>query len=530
MPPARVNFLCYWLLLLLSASSGAILANTELNFEQLYSELNQLEQQLQSAPKTPENFTRLWQESETIRRQATDCVSQHSTQQQQIEADLTLLGSASVDEELTLRRARRDLERRQKSVEQRLTGCRLILVKSETIQQQSEAWLNENQTETLLQRQANIFELLTLEQISQLRHYLLAQPIQWQQLRLDELSITATATLTALSLLALLLYLYWRSRPHPPPLDADTATLTQRGREALTLALSRYRLPLLLFLGWFLFWLTLSYLEPKWLPLAGLNGVILGYFILLTTIHTLLTPLPPLSGYLPFPTRSVTNLGRALHLTGVIVALWAGLLFLPYQVPVPELLEVSVRIAMAITLITGLIWLVWLIFSLKARSGPGLIRMATILVLIGTASAEIVGYRHLSSYMLLGMSASLALTALGWLGSYLISDFIDGLENSRYRWQQQLQQRLDIGTDTWLPGLFWFRLGLNLLLWLFVAFLLLQIWQISHSEQAKLFSYLSDGFTLGSVTIVPGRILIAIGVLAILLSAIAWFKRQLEEN
>ncbi len=500
-------------------------------FKRYYQQITELEQRLQSRKKRV-NIDEVWQESNQLRRLAKECIAAKVPQSEQLANDLTLLGETTKEEDGLLRRARNDLIREQKEVEQLLTSCRLLLVKSETIQSEMEQLRNQAQTAELVAQEASLFELLQLSEISAVRDYLLATPLQLQDLELWLPDPTQQWLLWGMSLMGLVAMIPLRrlaqrlaAESFPP-----SATILLGALQALLYSLNRYGPLLLLSLIWLLFWGVLAWLERRWLPLTGLSLVLLSYLLLLLLNRTILRPIPPAHYYLPFPEPATRTLSGAVNLVGAIVALWAALLFLPYQQPVPPLLVAAVRLAMVTTLVTGLIWLVWVFFSLRGRGLLALWRLGVLGGLVVTVILELLGYRNLSSYLLVGMSGTLALLAAGWLIAYLSSDLIDSIEAGRYQWQQRLQQQLGLGVDQYTPSLFWLRLIWVVCIWLGVAFLLLQVWAISPVQQSELFSYFSEGFQIGTLTIVPSRILFAVALLAVMLSAVGWFKKQLEED
>lgn len=265
-------------------------------------------------------------------------------------------------------------------------------------------------------------------------------------------------------------------------------------------------------------------------PLLLISLVLLGFFITLTLGRAFFSPLPPVRHYLPQPEQGCRRFWRGLYLLAMVTAAGPLLYLMPISVDLPPLIESLLRAAFATVVVFSLTWVVWDALILYGRRGLHLFRVLLILALMIGLGAEYAGYRNLSEYLIGGILFSLLLIGSAWLLSMLFSDFCDSLDESRYNWEIGLRQWLGIEPGGYLPGVFWLRMLGGIFLWGGSALILLRIWDVSSSKRAELLAYITDGFTIGTTEIMPGRIIIALAVLVILMSVISWLKKQLDER
>ncbi|MCW8825275.1 MAG: mechanosensitive ion channel, partial [Gammaproteobacteria bacterium] len=139
-------------------------------------------------------------------------------------------------------------------------------------------------------------------------------------------------------------------------------------------------------------------------------------------------------------------------------------------------------------------------------------------------------FRNLSEYLIGGIILTLFLLGFTWLLSMLFSDFCDSLDASRYNWQHRFRNWLGVEPGNYLPSVFWLRLLAGLSLWGGSMLILLRIWNVSSAKRAELLAYVTDGFSIGEVTIIPARIILALIILVILMSLVSRLKKQLDEH
>jgi potassium efflux system protein len=492
------------------------------DFKQSYREVTALEQRLAASDMDAEQ---IWKESEQLRQQAKECIRIKEEEISKLSADLNLLGDQSKGEDQTVQLAKRDLSVQLKSNEHLLTSCRLLLVKSEALLRQLKALQKQNQASALESQHKTLFTRLTLQAMDELQAYLLAQPLRLQGMGVTQLSVTMLLAAAVVGVLLLWFALRIQKRVlngfAPPGEEGD-----HRPRQLMLTALSHHLPALLPLLFLALFWVAVYQVQQLWFFEATVVVLLLAYVLIRGIVKATLIPVTQGDYYLPFPQQSARSLGRAIMWVVTIGVIWGGLINLPYQQPVPDLLIILIRLGMISTLVFGLMWLLATLFSIQQRGGSTLLRLTGMLALLGIILLELIGYRNLADYLLLGMVGTIFVTSVGWLISFLLLSLINGIEVGRYQWQKRLQ----LGAEEVVPGLFWLRLFIIILVVIAVVTALLQVWQVSIAQQSALVGYFFEGFSVGATTLVPARIFMAIAVFAVMLSAIAWLKRKMESN
>jgi small-conductance mechanosensitive channel len=79
-----------------------------------------------------------------------------------------------------------------------------------------------------------------------------------------------------------------------------------------------------------------------------------------------------------------------------------------------------------------------------------------------------------------------------------------------------------------IPGLFWLRLITVVTLWLLFGYFMLQVWDVSDTILFEIYTYLTEGFTIWSLEIIPARFASAIITIAIIITVGGWFRKRME--
>jgi len=112
----------------------------------------------------------------------------------------------------------------------------------------------------------------------------------------------------------------------------------------------------------------------------------------------------------------------------------------------------------------------------------------------------------------------------------LLRELYHGLNQGRTAWHQTIRRLFGLHGDEHVPGLFWLYTILVLASWTGFAWVILVIWGLSETALQQASVYFFEGFVVGSLKVVPARILLAIAVFAVLSSLSGWFKRRLERE
>lgn len=102
------------------------------------------------------------------------------------------------------------------------------------------------------------------------------------------------------------------------------------------------------------------------------------------------------------------------------------------------------------------------------------------------------------------------------------------LNEGRFEWQRRVRERLGVAPDKAVGELRWMLLSLHLLLWPLVAYLLLRIWGLHDEGRDFRIAVFSQGFKVGTVTVVPGKLLFGLLLFFVLFTFTRWLKRKIE--
>jgi len=477
-----------------------------------------------------EDIDAAWKQISDLRTDAKDCVTGRTEQQERIQKDAALLGAPVEGEQASIAAARRALEKDLSRVEQELAACRLVLVKAEAEIGQLEQLRAQAQAAELLARWPSLFTLLRGARQDTQGWAGVLSVVRPGPLGFDVLSGEAWGFLVLISTFGLgLAALVWQGAQRYVARHPNPADMTARTAVALVRALGRYGVVLMPAACWSLFWLAVSLTKGAWLPLAGISLAIVAFLLLMIGLRTFLAPLPPVHYFLPFDPAAASQLTRSLRFLGAFSVVAVTAYLVPLTEALPDVLVAVARTVMAALYVGGLAWFIWAFFSIrgKRRFGPG--RGLFMIVLLAALGSEVIGYRNLSEYLLTGLGATLAAVGIGWLLSSLGGDFCDSLDEGRYPWERRLRELVGVSPGELLPGVFWLRLFVAGGTWVAVFLAIVRVWGVSPSERARFLGYLTEGFNVGNITIVPSRLVLALVLLALVMSAISWLKKQLEE-
>ena len=124
----------------------------------------------------------------------------------------------------------------------------------------------------------------------------------------------------------------------------------------------------------------------------------------------------------------------------------------------------------------------------------------------------------------------LAVVGAGVLLSFFIDYLARTLDDGRFGWQRALRHRLGVADGKRITELRWVALSLQLTLWPVVAYMLLRVWGLNDLGQTFFDRLVGGGFSIGSTTIVPGKIVLGLVAFLLLVTFTRWFKRKLERD
>lgn len=474
-------------------------------------------QRLEHNTPTGDKLNQLINKVSAYKSRASVCIETQQGEVNNISQQIKTLGSPVKGESWQVTTTRLQLGKRQTKILQLAANCRLLKVTASNVLRDLLRIQNRQLTGKLLARGAPIGRVI-VQLASELPHpnSLFNPRILIERLGAHDWN--AILWLTSLILLGLIGGFIGRHRmAGSDPIDPDK-NFAYAVFQAIGLSLNHYRPGLLISGLWSLYWLDIGPLPTGWPLLADISFILFSYYLALAAIRASFDPSPPAMLYLPFPEPLARSFGRALHWL-TLNALAGALVFVT---PVAKAFSTPVMLMAhslwSALLVLNLIWIVWLTLRLRRKQGVGLIRPIIVLALLASLTAEWIGYRNLSEFIIDGVAFTLLSLLLAWLASALGNDLIDSLDEGRYTWEKRLKAYLGVSKDEFIPGLFWLRVLIYVSIWIVLIFALLRVWGLPVSLETELMHWLTRGFTIGHIMIEPGRLLFALMVFSLLLS------------
>jgi small-conductance mechanosensitive channel len=462
---------------------------------------------------------------------ALDCVEQGEAQHKKLEEDLASLGEYVAGEPGDVTRKRNEVKREIKGIERELAGCRLLVLRSEELQNAISQEMKAMLARQLSARGTNIGVLLMDNWQEPALWLSASKDFLRQHSGISRLEPDDWAMLVVLAVVSFVagLWLRWRllQRASAGKWADD---LTGRFSRALVSTVGHY-FPWLLTSS--VLAVTLHNMTGDVRPVPFINIALYAlpfYLLIVTVIRLFLAPHTPAVLFVQVPAELATPLARRFTVLALLAYLGVLLFYTLLAQSLPESAFLLARGVFAAFLVLNLIWALWLVMRLPRLAGVRGINWLVNLVLIGALVAEWAGYRNLSVTVLrilLGTSIVIAVTI--FLGR-LLRDFYDSLDEGSRRRTRSIRRALGVRSGEHFPGLIWVRITTALMLWGAAVLTTLRIWGASDATLKQISVYFMEGFELGSLKVVPVRILLAIVSFAVLVALAGWVKAKLDSS
>ncbi|MGD8559821.1 MAG: mechanosensitive ion channel [Gammaproteobacteria bacterium] len=254
------------------------------------------------------------------------------------------------------------------------------------------------------------------------------------------------------------------------------------------------------------------------------------YIVLRFATELILAPKKPARRVLSIDDTVAKLLARWIRIF-INLAVIMGILVAIVQVQAPgEDAVLLVRDITAIILIPLMLKILLVAAKLPQLFRFNAVRVAVMMLLVISLVIQLMGYRNLT-FQTLRIVGSLILLYgaarfLQWLGGEFVRVINDGERSLGLT----IRKTLGIQRENDIPGLIGISFLANLSLW--VVFLFIAIRMFGFSEDVILYvqSWFTEGFTVGSLTVNPIRILFAIVLFAMLYTASGYLKASLDRK
>ncbi|MCZ6825965.1 MAG: mechanosensitive ion channel [Gammaproteobacteria bacterium] len=241
-----------------------------------------------------------------------------------------------------------------------------------------------------------------------------------------------------------------------------------------------------------------------------------------------LSPAAEVEGLVPGMVKPVR---RRLHRFLEVLVVSYVILGQGSLVYLPEDLDTLPRSLLTLLLAFSLLWVL-----LIARKIPGMMnrfrftRFLILLIILVSILVEILGYHNFASYLTRGI----VLTAMSGFAIWMLLWLIEQTRNAITTGSSPLafttRTYLGISSAEKPSRLGPYQLLIDITVWLSFAALLIWIWDNSSTVLARLVGYVTEGFTIGAVGILPLNILSGIIVFTGLLLVTSWIKGLIQRR
>lgn len=426
---------------------------------------------------------------------------------------------------------RRQMEQERERLNARLAACRLLVFKSQDLTNRATSLQQGLLADRLKTLGPNLLEVLGTGLSEAGRWWAVTRELIWLDSGVGRLGWQHGAGMVLVTLvgagLGALVRRGLRRRVEGRPAVRDVAGA------ALLAALAcgaRYAPLLGGLLGTVIYLAGLQRLAVDLPFLNALAYGLLAFFVVGALMRMALHPCAPARHYLELPADVATALSHRLWVLAALTL--AGLLLFqtPLQEHLPEWLELLAQDVFVAIYVLNLIWILWLVGRFERWRRDWKLRVLITLAAAGALGAEWVGYRVFSQFVIIGVTLTLLLTGLGLALTRLFGDLFDGLDEGRHGWQRRVRGWVGVLPGEPVPGAGWIHMLVALMLWSGIAAALLRTWGVSAQGFSLIGLYLTDGFQIGGLKLVPTKILLAILLLALLLTLTRWIKGQLNRR
>ncbi|HKJ10188.1 MAG TPA: mechanosensitive ion channel domain-containing protein [Gammaproteobacteria bacterium] len=525
-----------WLLLMVAllpvAAAWAQAPDQAQQLSQLDRTLDHIDRELKAGHPSEDSLHQWVKEITTGKSLASSCVTDTEQQLKKVKQDITSLGKPVKGESSDVVARRRSLDEKKNTLEKRQASCRLLVQRADDAMSRVTALQQQRLARHLFARGPSFYKVLVDNWQQPAVWLRSAERFVVSDSGLAQITAVQRIILAAILLVGLAtgfavrhLMFNWVQEHH------WRVSFAGRFRRSLLTTLSHY-MPQLLFsvaAAAFMYF-TMGQIQP--LPFLGVLAYGLPpYFLFIVAIHLFLAPSPPGKLFLEVPPGPAKALARRLQVLATLAfvgyLLFATLLTQSFP-------ESAVQLARGVFVPALMLNMMWALFLFGRMPGSFVgslwLRVPLHLLLLAVVACEWLGYRNLA---IVGfrtvLGTLLALGLLRFIGR-LLSDFYDSLDEGRQAWQRRLRETVGLKPGDPMPGLVAVRATTTVLLWAAFVLGILRVWGLSETAVAQVQGYLVNGFTIGSLHIIPARILAAALTLLVLVAVTGWFRARLERR
>jgi potassium efflux system protein len=468
---------------------------------------------------------------EELRPKAATCITDGEAELAKANAAQEKLGEKKPGESAEVVKQRRQIEDERKAIEARNAECGALAIRITSVQEQVSEKLKTLREQHLLARSPNI---------SDITQRMLEQPLGWfpeswkYVTERSWLFHTATTNdllwLAGVTLIGLIVGVLLRWLGLPAVARRKWANSTGGNFASSVLASCCHDIPYVLAAGSAAIYLSMitDGVEPLPLILALAIGLTL-LFITNLLIRISLDPTPPGKVFLNVPVHVAKPMARRFRVLAVLMLVTSLLVGTIVTESLPAHVELLLRNILRILLAINIVWVLWLFRYLSGVKRQAWFRHLLSLVLIVAVFAGMSGYSNLASWLFRSVFGSLLALGIVMTVAQLLRELLIGLEYGRTSWERKARGFLGLpANEEHIGGFFWLRMLVTLGKWALLVWLFILIWDLSASAVQNITRTITEGFVIGSLKIVPGRVMLAVVTLAALIAIVSWLKGRID--
>ena len=458
-----------------------------------------------------------------------DCISATEKSLARLKADQDSLGEAIAGEAADVARKRRDVGRGIADQERLLAECRVLLLHADELAEQARLLYKDAREKRVLAKGPSLLVLFLDNWDNASTVGRVSLDFVQEHAGLHNLSTGDWLWFSALVLLAFTLGLLVRNRIGRQS-SSHTTDESSSYAGSLLAAFRHYAPRLFATTTAVIYVYTLTH-DIR--PVPFVNVLLYGmpaYLLAFVLIRFLFQPVAPYRRAIPVSDVFGRRMARRLRVLALLSYIGYLLFSTLLAQHIPDETYLLVRGVFAALLFVNVAWALLLVARLREQDEFRWVGYLIAMVLIVSLGAEWAGYRNLALGIVRVIGGSLVAFGTTIVLVRLFSEIYDALEHGEGRWPQRLHSLLSVPSGKPIPGLTWMRLATYLLLWVLFGYVMLRIWHVPASTVQQIESTLSSGFELGQFQVVPLRILLAIALFALLVTAARWAQMRLERH
>lgn len=200
-----------------------------------------------------------------------------------------------------------------------------------------------------------------------------------------------------------------------------------------------------------------------------------------------------------------------------------------YKTDVPSFLLIRVGMVTLLCLLcTRLIWL-FVHVPGQEKSGKWL-RLFLTPVLGAAMITAWLGYHNLSEYILTNSLKTIGGILLYFFAKYLLANCFKSLSYGGTGWPARIRKNFGLEGQQVGTSFFWLHFLLDLFFLVLLLLYVISIWSISQTFFNQAVNLLSNGFTIGQITIAPGRIFLGVFLFFLFWTLSLWAKTLIKDT